>query len=104
MKNKQNEFDQIKNKLNILSDNELSKYCSLFSGDKFKTIYNEITRRKELLLQVFRKENPGVPDYAIELKIGKNYSGRSDGDYEIQTINDKLWFIPGTCCDFGEDE
>lgn len=49
-------------------------------------------------------ENIEIPENAEELVVGKNYSGRADGSFEIKTINGKLYFIPKTpCCDFGED-
>ena len=65
-----------------------------------KEITHSIEEKK---INDFEKENPGVPYGATELSPGKNYSGRSDGNYEIKTINGRLWFIPGACCDFDED-
>lgn len=96
-------FETIKDKLDLLSDEDLINYCELFcDSDKFHLLYAEINRRKDLKLHEFRKQNPNVPDNATKLTIGKNYSGRADGKFEIKTINGKLWFVEGHCCEFGE--
>ena len=44
-----------------------------------------------------------IPEHAVKLVVGKNYSGRADGDYMIKTINGELWFIPGVCCELDEE-
>ena len=62
-----------------------------------------MSRNRKKKKEKFEKESPNVPYGAVELVNGKNYSGRSDGNYEVKTINGKLWFIPGACCDFDED-
>ena len=90
-------FEEIKDKLESLSENELRKYCDLFGGIKFNVIYSEMKRRDQIKLKEFREQNPGVPDDATKLIAGKNYGGDLDGGFEIQTINGELWFVPKGC-------
>lgn len=98
-------------KIDILNDINLED-CSIdrlyellnkANRKEYHLIYDEITRKKEIKLQKFRIENPGVPDNAIEIVSNKTYSGRSDANFEVKTINGKIWFIPiGSCCEFYE--
>lgn len=102
-----NEFEKVKERLESLSDEELKRFREGLDDVNYKFVVGETDRREKIKRQKevdeFEKKNPGVPFGAIEIVAGKNYSGCSDGNYEIKTINGKLWFIPGACCDFGEE-
>ena len=68
--------------------------------------FNEFAKINEDITNVdpYGEENwTEVPPYATELIVGKNYVGRADGDFEVRTINQKIYFIPTSpCVDFGE--
>lgn len=89
--------------LSELTDEDLNHRLHVAHSGLFTVLYQENKKRSLDKLENFRKDNPGVPDYAIELIVGKNYDGRADGDFEVKTINNKLWFIPlSSCVDFDE--
>ena len=58
-------------------------------GTMVENYYNEENRLKNL----WEEDYPGVPFDSIKIEIGKNYIGKTNGEYEIRTINDELWAI-----------
>lgn len=101
------DVELVKKELNLenLTTNKLEKLSYKLSGIRYTLVKDELNKRKEVQLQKFRIKNPGVPDNAIQIISGKTYSGRADGDFEVKTINGKVWFIPiGSCCDFYETD
>lgn len=55
-------------------------------------------KNKEIDFQNERFNKEGIPPYSIKLEIGKNYEGDADGDWEILTINNELWFCSNWSC------
>ena len=45
-----------------------------------------------------RWEKLGIPPGSIKIEPGMNYTGNADGDFEIRTINNELWFCSDWCC------
>lgn len=98
------DVEAVKKELNLenLTTSKLQKLSYKLSGIRYTLVKDELNKRAEVQLQKFRIENPGVPEYAIKIIPGKTYKGNADGDFEIKSINGKIWFIPGNCCDFYE--
>ena len=100
--------------IELMKDHSLlHKFMCKLTGISIAALQQELQQKvtevgrqsmDRVVMAIFNNEFNDIPEHAVEIKPGKSYRGRGDGEFEIRTIGNYIWFIPGICVEIEEIE